>query len=205
MTSADLARHEAIIEQNPDAYLLLGTAFATIRERKLYPQKSFSAYCVQRWHIRGGRGSQLIISARVAIELQAAGHRVPEREWHARILAEVPAEIRPQVWARALETTQGQPNASAIQAAQRQIEAPDTGPLLNKAGRRYPKRSQQRAITAGVNALQGLCAGLAQIDAIDPAINEEEAAQWVRDLSESLRVLRSLTTKLKEHSHGNHR
>jgi hypothetical protein len=67
-----------------------------------------------------------------------------------------------------------------------------------------PQRAQRKAIHDGLAALSGLCAGFARLDEIDDSISAEEAEQWQLDLSASLRVLRSLNTKLKEHINANH-
>ena len=75
-------------------------------------------------------------------------------------------------------------------------------PLINSNGRRYPQRSQHKALTEGMSTLTGLCAGLDRVD-LDDSVTAEEAAQWMRDLSsEVLPVLRHLNKKLKEHSNG---
>lgn len=81
--------------------------------------------------------------------------------------------------------------------------APVTAPpLINSNGRRYPQRSQHKALTEGMSTLTGLCAGLDRVD-LDDSVTAEEAAQWMRDLSsEVLPVLRHLNKKLKEHSNG---
>lgn len=65
-------------------------------------------------------------------------------------------------------------------------------------GRRLPQRAQHEALTKGIAALSGLCSGLGEVTELDPAINAEEAAQWVRDLSEAQRILRGLNNLLKE-------
>lgn len=65
-------------------------------------------------------------------------------------------------------------------------------------GRRLPQRAQREALTKGIAALSGLCSGLGEVTELDPAINAEEAAQWVRDLSEAQRILRGLNNLLKE-------
>lgn len=77
-------------------------------------------------------------------------------------------------------------------------------PLLDGHGKRGPQRSQRKSLAEGVATLSGLCVGFASVTDLDESINAEEAAQWARDLSEALRVLRSLNTKLKEHLNGNH-
>lgn len=75
-------------------------------------------------------------------------------------------------------------------------------PLKNSNGRRYPQRSQRKAITEGMAALSGLCAGLASVTELDTAIDAEEVALWQSDLNQALRVLRSLNNTFKEHING---
>jgi hypothetical protein len=77
-------------------------------------------------------------------------------------------------------------------------------PLTNRRGRQMPQRAQRKAISDGLSALSGLCAGFARLDGLDESINAEEAERWLLDLSESLRVLRTLNKKIKEHIHGTH-
>lgn len=208
----DLEALEAVIEADRTAYTTVGIALAQIRDRKLHKQTSFETYCVERWGLKGRRGNQFIVSAKAAADLNEAGLPVPAVEFQARTVAFLPQPIRHQVWMRTWETTGGRPTVMAIQAARRAVENEAAAEAYEaatgqpaKTVRRAPQRTQQRAIAAGISTLQGLCAGLAQITDIDDSINAEEAAQWVRDLSEPLRVLRGLTNKLKEHSHGNHR
>lgn len=81
-------------------------------------------------------------------------------------------------------------------------EAPSAPPLKNAYGRRYPQRSQRKAITEGIAALSGLCAGLASVNDLDDSINAEEVALWQSDLNQALRVLRSLNNTFKEHING---
>ncbi|MGW0904950.1 ParB/RepB/Spo0J family partition protein [Streptomyces sp. NPDC002853] len=77
-------------------------------------------------------------------------------------------------------------------------------PLLDSRGRRMPQRSQRKSLAEGVSTLSGLCVGFASVTELDASIDAEEAARWARDLSEALRVLRSLNSKLKERTNGNH-
>lgn len=213
-TTDELAHYEAVIEPDPAAFAVVGLALDQINQRKLYyPHPNFEAYCSERWNLHGRRCYQFVVSARATAEMAAAGHPAPTNEFQARTLARVPDAIRAQVWLRALAISGGNPSAAAIGSARASIEfdnrldgaAEPAADIPADAGiRRAPQRSQRRAITAGISSLQGLCDGFQQIQAIDPAINAEEAAQWVRDLSKTLRVLRSLTNKLKDHAHANH-
>lgn len=77
-------------------------------------------------------------------------------------------------------------------------------PITDSRGRLMPQRAQRKAIADGIAAISGLCSGFARLEEIDDSINAEEAEQWVRDLSESLRVLRKFTNKLKEHNNAEH-
>lgn len=85
------------------------------------------------------------------------------------------------------------------EAAPPKVVAP---PLKNSNGRRYPQRTQRKAITEGMAALSGLCAGLASVTELDAAIDAEEVALWQSDLNQALRVLRSLNNTFKEHING---
>lgn len=110
------------------------------------------------------------------------------QEWKAK--APKPAKVRTR-----------KPDSTPVPAEQEQPK-PEVDPNRTSDGRRIPARAQRKALAEGLSALSGLCAGLARIDAIDDSISAEEAGQWVADLSQSLRVLRSLTSKLKEHVNG---
>ena len=203
---ADLAEFESLIEPDPTAFATVGLALAHIRDQHLYPQPRFADYCSTRWGLHGKRGDQFIVSARAVADMAELGLPVPGNEYAARILACVPAEIRATVWTRALELGRGHADSGTITAARTAIEGEieaaeaSRNTTTPKGVRRSPQRTQADALASGIQALTGLCAGLDGIDEIDPAVTKEEAAQWVRDLSDSLRVLRSLTTKLKEHA-----
>jgi hypothetical protein len=213
---ARLAEYEAIIARNPKEFAVVGLQLAAIHEQRLYPQATFTDYCEERWNLMGRRGWQFVVSARAVAQMKAEGLPAPANEYQARILACVPERNRVAVWLQAIELgggtadsrTVAQARAAAEAEERRQLNADAPGQavpgLRGRAGRRLPQRRQREAITAGIAHLQGLCAGFEQLNQIDPAITTEEAAQWVRDLSEPLRVLRGLTTKLKEHTHASH-
>jgi ParB-like nuclease domain len=81
------------------------------------------------------------------------------------------------------------------------LQGPVSAGPTDSRGRRLPRRSQRKALTEGMAALAGLCEGLAQVGELDESIDPREAERWHRDLTQGLRVLRALNTKLKEHSH----
>lgn len=87
---------------------------------------------------------------------------------------------------------------------ERRRPATTAEPLRNAYGRRYPQRSLRKAITEGIAALSGLCVGLSSVTDLDDSINADEAAQWVRDLDEAMRVQRIVRNKLKERINGKH-
>lgn len=87
-------------------------------------------------------------------------------------------------------------------AAEPQVTPPTASPLIDKRGRRYPQRSQRKAITEGMAALSGLCSGLATVTELDESTDAEEVALWQSDLNQALRVLRSLNNTFKEHLNG---
>lgn len=76
-------------------------------------------------------------------------------------------------------------------------------PFLDARGRRMPQRSHRKSLNEGIATISGLCAGLAGITDLDDSLDAVEVAQWVRDLSAALPVLRNLNNKLKEHLNGN--
>lgn len=86
--------------------------------------------------------------------------------------------------------------------AEPQVAPPSAPPLIDKRGRRYPQRSQRKAIAEGMAALSGLCSGLATVTELDEATDAEEVALWQSDLNQALRVLRSLNNTFKEHLNG---
>jgi ParB-like chromosome segregation protein Spo0J len=86
--------------------------------------------------------------------------------------------------------------------AEPQVAPPTVSPLIDKRGRRYPQRSQRKAITEGMAALSGLCSGLATVTELDESTDAEEVALWQSDLNQALRVLRSLNNTFKEHLNG---
>lgn len=130
-----------------------------------------------------GRPASVREAAREALaELDATGKVTPVYEAFMAKTEAAPPE------------RQCDPEPAAVKAA-----AP---PLRNANGRRYPQRSQRKAITEGMAALSGLCAGLATVTELDEATDAEEVALWQSDLNQALRVLRSLNNTFKEHVNG---
>lgn len=105
------------------------------------------------------------------------------------------------------ETGSITPAYEAVRAAR--DSSPDTvaPPAPKPAPRARPVKGRRAApranVASAVSTLRGLAVALDDVDALDPAITNEEAAAWDRDLSKALRVLRSFHTKVKEHANGN--
>lgn len=153
---------------------------------------------------------------------ESRGQRIdvtPERQAESREALElmdritVGEEVRPAPEARPLTVTAvyeqwkgHKVNRGDEAPAERRRSEPVVAaePLTDVRGRRMPQRSHRKSLAEGIAALSGLCAGFAGINDLDDSIDAEEAAQWVRDLSAALPVLRSLNNKLKEHINGSH-
>lgn len=71
--------------------------------------------------------------------------------------------------------------------------------MPNRASRPIQK-SQHQTIPAGLSSLRGLCSGIDDITQLEDSITADQAAEWLRDLETSLRVLRRFRDRLKERS-----
>jgi hypothetical protein len=80
--------------------------------------------------------------------------------------------------------------------------APRLDPVA-PVGRRPQVRHPAKALSSAIAGLNGLVAGLAQAETIDPAIRPADADRWIADINRAQRVLRTLNTKLKEHADAN--
>jgi hypothetical protein len=92
--------------------------------------------------------------------------------------------------------------ASLKEIAARLAGTPPTPRLdpVAPVGRRPQVRHQAKALSSAIAGLNGLTAGLTQVEAIDPAIRPADADRWVADINRAQRALRTLAVKLKEHS-----
>jgi hypothetical protein len=72
--------------------------------------------------------------------------------------------------------------------------------LVARSGRRPYARSQAKALSSAIAGLNGLIAGLGQVETIDPAIRPADADRWMADINRAQRALRTLNIKLKEHA-----
>ncbi len=79
-------------------------------------------------------------------------------------------------------------------------QAAPASPLLDARGRRYPRRSQHKALGNGLATLAGLCGAFAQVDALEEAVLPSMVNQWRADLCDAKRVVESLHLKLRDRS-----
>jgi len=143
MPSADLAgpltRAETIalgdceqrIERGLKTFLEVGSALAAIRDNRLYraTHESFEAYSRERWNLSRPRAYELMTAAEV-VSAMADTEQPPTNERQARELAKVPEPDRADVWAEAVERTDGKPTAAAVRqvVAERAEPVAPTGP-----------------------------------------------------------------------------
>lgn len=71
---------------------------------------------------------------------------------------------------------------------------------ITPIGRRPYVRDQAKSLGSAIAGLNGLIAGLGQVEAIDPAIRPADADRWMADINRAQRALRALAIKLKEHA-----
>ncbi len=113
-----LADCEQVIERTKDAFVECGRALATIRDERLYraDHGTFEDYCAARWGFTKTHANRLIDAAQVAEAVTPIG--VIATESQARELAPLlnePDRLR-EVYAQAVEQTEGKPTAAVIRS-----------------------------------------------------------------------------------------
>jgi len=124
---AALTDCEATIERGLQTFVEVGTALLTIRDRRLYraQYKTFEDYCQERWGMSRPRAYQMIDAAAVVGTLSTIVDKVPTTESQARPLTQLPPEVQPVVWQRAVETApEGKVTAAHVQAAVNEYKNP---------------------------------------------------------------------------------
>lgn len=127
----ELTRCEGVIKEGQAVFVEVGNALWTIRESRLYREthRNFDEYLQERWHMGKSNAGRLISAAAVYHQLehhaQTYPHTLlspdgdvvlPANEAQSRPLSALPAEQRPEAWARAVDEAQGQPASAAVQA-----------------------------------------------------------------------------------------
>lgn len=77
---------------------------------------------------------------------------------------------------------------------------PKAAPLITAAGRRWPKRTQRKALEGGMASLSGLCGALAAVGGIEGTVKAAELAHWRTELAGAERIVQSLHRKLQARS-----
>lgn len=117
--SQTLASYEVAIKQGLETFVEVGTAFAAIRDGRLYREThdTFEDYCHKRWMLSRSYVNRVIAAAGVVNAIDAQGHQatLPESERQARPLASLPQEERAEAWNEAVEESVGQPTAAKVQ------------------------------------------------------------------------------------------
>jgi predicted nucleic acid-binding Zn ribbon protein len=73
-------------------------------------------------------------------------------------------------------------------------------PLLDARGRRYPQRSQRKALESGVATLSGLCEAFARTGVLEGVVRPSELDQWRTELAAAQQVVEALHGKLRVRS-----
>lgn len=130
---AALTDCEATIERGLQTFVEVGTALLTIRDRRLYRAQygTFEDYCRERWGMSQRRANQLVASAETMLILGTIvpicndSPILPVTESQARPLTQLPPEVQPVVWQRAVETApEGKVTAAHVQAAVNEYKNP---------------------------------------------------------------------------------
>lgn len=114
---ADLATCEEVIDQGLRTFVEVGTALLTIRDKRLYRAQygTFEDYCQERWGMARRTTNRLIAAAGVVTNLRMEessqmgpiGPILPATESQARPLTQLPPDVQPVIWQRAVETAPG--------------------------------------------------------------------------------------------------
>ncbi len=115
---ARLQELESIVEKGLQTFYEVGKALDEIREQKLYreTQKTFEAYCQDKWGIARRTADRFIGAARVMENLRPMGLKSPANERQVRPLTGLSPELQLEIWQEALESSpNGIPTGAAVQ------------------------------------------------------------------------------------------
>ncbi|MEG4169804.1 MULTISPECIES: hypothetical protein [unclassified Microcoleus] len=115
---ARLEELESIVENGLQTFYEVGKALDEIREQKLYreTQKTFEAYCQDKWGIARRTADRFIGAARVMENLRPMGLKFPANERQVRPLTGLSPELQLEIWQEAVESSpNGMPTGAAVQ------------------------------------------------------------------------------------------
>lgn len=125
----DLAAHEAVIERGLKTFVDVGQALLSIRDGRLYRAQfgTFEDYCQERWQITPQHGHRLMAAAATWKQLEPIGSILPATESQARPLTQLPPDVQPIIWQRAVETApNGKITAAHVQSVVDDYRNPPT-------------------------------------------------------------------------------
>lgn len=103
----DFHCHEAVIEKNLMAFLMVGRSLTKIREKGYYllTHRTFEAYCEEKWKLSRAQAYRAIDAAEVVANLSPIGDKaiLPINEAQTRPLARLEPEQQQPAWERAVE------------------------------------------------------------------------------------------------------
>lgn len=138
---AELNRCERIIRENLKGFIAAGTAFAAVRDKRLYRQRyaTFEDYCEQEHGLSRSHVYRLIDAAQVAEDLSPIGGQPNERQ--ARPLVPLEPAERLTVWQ---EATRGgnRPTAARVEELVHQLR----GRVGAETHRRDVEREERAAL-----------------------------------------------------------
>ena len=107
-----------IVEQELQTFYEVGKVLEEIRNQKLYREtdRTFEAYCRNKWNIARRTAYQLIDAAKVMKNLAQIEGEKPTKESQVRPLTRLNPELQIKIWEEALElATNGKPTGASVQ------------------------------------------------------------------------------------------
>lgn len=124
--ASELTRHEAVIADGLDKFILVGTALLAIRDNNLHREThdTFEDYCLERWGMGRTYAHRLMKAAEVVEDLLPIGN-TPTTESQARPLTPLDSDQRRAAWTDAVATApDGKPTAKHVTAAVARVTRP---------------------------------------------------------------------------------
>lgn len=185
------------------AYVEIGTALQTIRDRRLYRSSycSWMAYCRERWGFTQRRADQMVAAARVGRRLQDAGVEWLPNARQAQEMVHVPDPVR--VWESLVEeapkTLEGRPRLRAADVRRQVAPKPITAEEAYKelTGEEPPKADEMsRARAQFKDAVRTVLLALDAVKQLEDTkpgrdfLEEYEAVDTLLDLMNALEARR---------------
>jgi hypothetical protein len=158
ISSARLARCEAVIEHGLKSFFEAGEALREIHDDRLYLQchPTFEEYCRERWKMSRVHAYRLMQSAAVTRNLLPMGNIIPASERQIRSLVQLQPEEQIAAWNEAVEEAHGlQPTGREVERAVKKRYTPE--PILtDEAGWSEDERARREKVEAGITVVANL-------------------------------------------------